>query len=226
MGQDITPRALATPLPAKQARSRKTRDALIAAGWKLLARHPWDNVTINDIVKTAGVSVGSFYTRFADKDAYFETLASEWVVRRGAQRIANLQHVGKGEDYLAQAILDTYRTTLAGHVSVEALVTYRTTLDNQHFWRAALVRGAAHPAFWKPFRELGLRVMARVLELRETELGRSLSEEETRHIRFAFQMANGLINNSIVNRPGPILPGSPEFEIELVRGLKAVAGVA
>lgn len=210
MGQDITPRALATPLPAKQARSRKTRDALIAAGWKLLARHPWDNVTINDIVKTAGVSVGSFYTRFADKDVYFETLASEWVVRRGAQRIANLQHVGKGEDYLAQAILDTYRTTL----------------DNQHFWRAALVRGAAHPAFWKPFRELGLRVMARVLELRETELGRSLSEEETRHIRFAFQMANGLINNSIVNRPGPILPGSPEFEIELVRGLKAVAGVA
>lgn len=210
MGQDITPRALATPLPAKQARSRKTRDALIAAGWKLLARHPWDNVTINDIVKTAGVSVGSFYTRFADKDAYFETLASEWVVRRGAQRIANLQHVGKGEDYLAQAILDTYRTTLANH----------------HFWRAALVRGAAHPAFWKPFRELGLRVMARVLELRETELGRSLSEEETRHIRFAFQMANGLINNSIVNRPGPILPGSPEFEIELVRGLKAVAGVA
>lgn len=210
MGQDITPKALATPLPAKQARSRKTRDALIAAGWKLLARHPWDNVTINDIVKTAGVSVGSFYTRFADKDAYFETLASEWVVRRGAQRIANLQHVGKGEDYLAQAILDTYRTTLA----------------NQHFWRAALVRGAAHPAFWKPFRELGLRVMARVLELRETELGRSLSEEETRHIRFAFQMANGLINNSIVNRPGPILPGSPEFEIELVRGLKAVAGVA
>jgi AcrR family transcriptional regulator len=210
MGQARSPKALATPLPAKQARSRRTRDALIAAGWKLLARHPWEEVTINDIVKTAGVSVGSFYTRFADKDAYFESLASEWVVRRGAQRIGDLQRVGEGEDYLAHVILDTYRTTL----------------ENQHFWRAALVRGAAHPAFWKPFRDLGLRVMTRVLELREAELGRPLSDEEVRHIRFAFQMANGLINNSIVNRPGPIQPGSPEFETELVRGLKAVAGVA
>ena len=210
MGQAGSPKSLASPLPAKQARSRKTRDALIAAGWKLLARHPWDDVTINDIVKTAGVSVGSFYTRFADRDAYFESLAAEWVARRAVQRLGVLERVGKGEDYFSRAILDTYRTTL----------------DNQHFWRAALVRGAAQPAFWKPFRELGLRVMTRMLELREAELGRPLSDEETRHIRFAFQMANGLINNSIVNRPGPIQPGSPEFEIELVRGLKAVAGVA
>ena len=209
MGQAGSSKSLATPLPAKQARSRKTRDALIAAGWKLLARHPWEEVTINDIVKVAGVSVGSFYTRFADKDAYFETLAAEFVERRSAQRIRDLEQLGRDADYLAHVILDTYRTTL----------------ENQHFWRAALMRGAANPVFWKPFRDLGLRVMGMVLELRAAELGRPLLDEETRHIRFAFQMANGLINNSIVNRPGPIMPGSPEFEAELVRGLKAVAGV-
>jgi hypothetical protein len=38
-------------------------------------------------------------------------------------------------------------------------------------------------------------------------------------------MANGLINNSIINRPGPIMLGTPEFESELVRGLKAVADI-
>jgi AcrR family transcriptional regulator len=210
MGQDRSTKSLATALPAKQMRSRKTRDALIAAGWKLMSRTPWDEVTISDLVKVAGVSVGSFYTRFADKDAYFESLAAEWVVRRGEERIQKLELMGKDQDYLSETILDTYRTTL----------------KNQHFWRAALVRGAAHPDFWKPFRELGLRVMARVLSMRETELGRVLTDEEARHIRFAFQMANGLINNSIVNRPGPIMPGTVEFEIELVRGLKAVAGVA
>lgn len=210
MGQARSLKSLAAPLPAKQARSRRTRDALIAAGWKLLAKHPWEEVTINHIVKAAGVSVGSFYTRFADRDAYFETLAAEWISQRSEQRIRELESLGIDEDYFAHVVLDTY------HV----------TLENQHFWRAALVRGAAHPAFWKPFRELGLRVTGRVLELRAAELGRPLTDEETRHIRFAFQMANGLINNSIVNRPGPILPGSPEFETELVRGLKAVAGVA
>ena len=71
----------------------------------------------------------------------------------------------------------------------------------------------------------GLRVLERVLEIRAAQVGRALTEDESRHIRFAFQMANGLINNSIVNRPGPIMPGTPEFEVELVRGLKAVAGV-
>lgn len=209
MGQAVSLKALATPLPAKQTRSRKTRDALIAAGWKLLARRPWEEVTINDIVKTAGVSVGSFYTRFADKDAYFESLAAEFVARRSAQRMRDLEKLNGNADYVAHVVLDSYRTTL----------------KNQHFWRAALARGAANPTFWKPFRELGLRVMGMVLQLRATELGRPLTEEESRHILFAFQMANGLINNSIVNRPGPILPGTPEFEVELVRGLKAVAGM-
>src|SRR5512137_66146 len=122
MGQAGSPKTLAAPLPAKQARSRKTRDALIAAGWKLLARHAWDDVTISDIVKAAGVSVGSFYTRFADKDAYFESLAAEWVARRSAQRMEALEHIDKDEDYFSHVILDTYRITL----------------ENQHFWRAAL----------------------------------------------------------------------------------------
>lgn len=210
MGQERSRLSLATPLPAKQARSRKTRDALIAAGWKLLARHSWDEITVNDIASAAGVSVGSFYTRFADRDAYFESLAAEWVARRSEDRMQALAQVDTHQDFFADAILNTYRATF----------------EQRNFWRAALMRGAVHPNFWKPFREMGLRVLERLLELREAQLGRSLSEEEKRHIRFAIQMANGLINNSIVNRPGPIMPGTPEFEAELVRGLKAVAGIA
>jgi AcrR family transcriptional regulator len=210
MGQERSRTPFATPLPAKQARSRRTRDALIAAGWKLLEKNSWDELTINDIVSAAGVSVGSFYTRFADRDAYFESLAAEWVEWRTGERMKALAHVEKDQDYFADAILDTYRALF----------------EHRNFWRAALVRGAEHPNFWKPFREMGLRVLERVLEIRAAQVGRPLREDESRHIRFAFQMANGLINNSIVNRPGPIMPGTPEFEVELVRGLKAVAGVA
>jgi hypothetical protein len=38
-------------------------------------------------------------------------------------------------------------------------------------------------------------------------------------------MANGVINNGIINRPGPLLPGTPEFEAALVHGFKAVSGL-
>jgi AcrR family transcriptional regulator len=209
MRQERQKSQLATPLPAKQARSRRTRDALLTAGRKLLAHHPWSDITINDIVKSAGVSVGSFYTRFKDKDAFFESLAAEWVVWRRDSRLEVLEGLTPRGDYFAEAILDTYQVTLA----------------QQHFWRAALMRGAADPSFWASFRDLGLALIERVLQLREQELGRKLRAEEVRHIRFAFQMSNGLINNSIVNRPGPILPGTTEFETELVRGFKAVAGI-
>ena len=209
MRQEKQKSPLAAPLPAKQARSRRTRDALLSAGRKLLAQHPWTEITIHDIVKAAGVSVGSFYTRFKDKEAFFESLAAEWVIWRRDSRMRLTDNLSPRDDYFASAVLDTYRVTL----------------EQQHFWRAALMRGAADPAFWSAFRDLGLSLIERVLQLRQEELGRKLRAEEIRHIRFAFQMANGLINNSIVNRPGPILPGTAEFETELVRGFKAVAGL-
>jgi AcrR family transcriptional regulator len=201
-------RGLGQPRPARQARSQKTRDLLLAAGWKLLARRPWQQLTINDIIATAGSSVGAFYARFANRDAFFESLAAQWLARREARRERLFATLDCHSDFTAIAILDSYRALM----------------DCQHFWHAALLRGATNPQFWQPFRAAGLRLIEHVVELRRAALGRPLSPVETRHLHFAFQMANGVINNNIVNRPGPIVPGTPEFETELVRGLKAVAG--
>ncbi len=201
-------RGLGQPRPARQARSQKTRDLLLAAGWKLLGQQPWETITINAIVAAARSSVGAFYARFADRDAYFESLAAQWIARAEERRDRLSTTLDCRDDYAAIIIRDSYRALL----------------EARYFWHAALVRGATHPQFWKPFRESGLRRIERVIELRGAALGRALTPTETRHIRFAFQMVNGVINNSIVNRPGPIMPGTPEFETELVRGFKAVAG--
>ncbi|MEO8315299.1 MAG: TetR/AcrR family transcriptional regulator [Pseudomonadota bacterium] len=201
---------LAGPLPAKQDRSRRTRDALMAAGWTLLERQAWQDISVIQIATEAGVSVGSFYTRFATKEAFFESLSAAWIERRREQRKAFMAGMSPQVDYAAECILWTYRS----------LMRY------SNFWTAALAKGAGSPDFWRPFRESALIMIDNVVDLRSAQLGRSLTADETRHIRFAFQMTNGLINNSIVNRPGPIMLGTPEFESELVRGLKAVAGIA
>lgn len=201
-------RGLGRPHPVRQARSQKTRDGLLAAGWKLLQRHAWDAITINDIVAAADSSVGAFYARFADRDAYFESLAVQWFERASQRRQALFAQLDSRADFAAAAVLDSYRLLM----------------QHEHFWRAALVRAATNPSFWKPFREASSAHAAQVIGLRRAALGRPLSPTEIRHIQFAFQMANGVINNAIVNRPGPLLPNTPEFESELVRGLKAVAG--
>ena len=201
---------LRTPLPTKQDRSRKTRDALIAAAWKLLQAHPWEVISINDLVKSAGCSVGAFYARFTDKEALFESLASEYLQERWSEREQGFGSLAADADYAACAILASY----------QHLMRY------QNFWRAALVKGATDQVFWEPFRTSGLRTMDLTVECHERRLGRSLTEDEIGRIHFAFQMANGAINNGIINRPGPLLPGTPEFEAALVRGFKAVSGLS
>jgi AcrR family transcriptional regulator len=199
---------LRSPLPTKQTRSRRTRDALIAAAWKLLEGQPWQVISINEIVKAGGCSVGAFYSRFADKEALLEALAAKWIADRWAERESGFAALTPDADYGAHAILGTYH-----HL-----------MRFQNFWRAALVKGASDQVFWEPFRTSGLRTIQLTMECHERRVGRKLTEEEIQRIRFAFQMANGAINNGIVNRPGPLLPGTPEFERELVRGFKAASG--
>src|SRR5438477_12487868 len=57
--------------PAKQARSRLTRDRLLAAGRKLLNQGAFEATSSGDSAAVADCSVGAFYQRFADKEAFF-----------------------------------------------------------------------------------------------------------------------------------------------------------
>lgn len=55
------------PKAAAQDRSRRKRDALLAAALKLFAKRGFDATTIEAIAKTAGVAVGGFYQHFGSK---------------------------------------------------------------------------------------------------------------------------------------------------------------
>lgn len=58
-------------------RAARTRAALIAAGFDLLAEKPIDAIPIDEVVATAGVAKGSFFNHFADKQAFAAAIASE-----------------------------------------------------------------------------------------------------------------------------------------------------
>lgn len=67
-----------TPLhwvkPPQQARSQKTLERLLDAAEELIAEHGVGSVTVSEVVRRAGSSVGAFYARFTDKDALLATL--------------------------------------------------------------------------------------------------------------------------------------------------------
>ena len=58
-------------------RAARTRGALIAAGFELLAEKPIDAIPIDEVVARAGVAKGSFFNHFADKHAFAAAIAAE-----------------------------------------------------------------------------------------------------------------------------------------------------
>ena len=57
-----------------QARARATCDAILEASAQLLETHGYAGVTTNSIAERAGVSIGSVYEYFPNKDAIFAAL--------------------------------------------------------------------------------------------------------------------------------------------------------
>jgi AcrR family transcriptional regulator len=62
---------------ALSPRAARTRRALIAAGFELLAEKPIDAIPIDEVVARAGVAKGSFFNHFQDKAAFAVAIADE-----------------------------------------------------------------------------------------------------------------------------------------------------
>jgi AcrR family transcriptional regulator len=60
----VAPRGVRTP---KQARSRQTRDRIVAAAIAVFERQGYDDTTTAAIAREAGIGVGTLYAYFADK---------------------------------------------------------------------------------------------------------------------------------------------------------------
>jgi AcrR family transcriptional regulator len=71
----------------KQARSKASFDAIIEAAAQLLAAAPYDALTTNHIAERAGVSIGTLYEFFPNKEAVIAVLAE----RRMQALVANMK---------------------------------------------------------------------------------------------------------------------------------------
>jgi len=195
-------------LPVKQSRAQKTRDSLLAAGFRLLRKKNFDELSVADIAKSAKCAVGSFYLRFADKDQYFLAIAE---MRR-------IQSRGRLENWYEGV-------TRASVVSRAIERELDFVLEHPNLWRAALKRGTTDPQFWEEFRELGRMSVARFIETYSMLIGRKISAEEQENIRFAFQVVRGTVNNTLINQPGPLRLDDPAFRRQIERAFRLVGEV-
>jgi AcrR family transcriptional regulator len=74
-----------------QRRSRETVDAIVEASARVLARHGYAASTTNRIAERAGVSIGSLYEYFPNKDSVLAALLERHTAEGGAQVLGALE---------------------------------------------------------------------------------------------------------------------------------------
>lgn len=76
--------------PVRQARARRTCNALLAAARDVFSESGFDATQTPDIAAAAGVSVGTFYRYFSDKRAIFVEVIGQELSRTYAEVMAKL----------------------------------------------------------------------------------------------------------------------------------------
>lgn len=176
-------------LPTRQRRSQETTVALLEAGAELLRDCAFDELSIDELCRRVGVTIGAFYGRFESKDAFFTALMS-LAARRGLSEI---------DEALAKD--DRTRAELEQVCCDVVAVIADVIRKNEGVLRAAMQYKAVQPARWITVRETASGIIERSMPLLLTRMGRGRTEAKRRTIAFAFQMVFGTLLSAVLNKP-------------------------
>src|SRR5689334_9527401 len=79
----------------RQARSKATVDTILDATTRVLVKQGFDRLSTNAVAVTAGVSIGSLYQYFPNKEALVLALIDRHVEQMNASILAELTRVAK-----------------------------------------------------------------------------------------------------------------------------------
>ncbi|MBT2185781.1 TetR/AcrR family transcriptional regulator [Sphingobium nicotianae] len=192
----------------KQSRSLQTQQSLIDAGWAILRDTPWEAVSVAMIARQAGRSVGIFYQRFGSKDEFLTVLIKLWL----AAGHARLEVARPASTPLA--VIDH---------NLESL--YERIRSHRYFWRAALQRAMDDPQSWEPFRQLLAAIRQKFAEELGASRARPLDSSERHRLDLAVQVFNSVLNNALLNDPGPLRIDQAAFLPTLKRIFLTVAAL-
>ncbi len=180
-------------LPANQARSRNARDRLLAAGERVFARLGYDAAHVNDIAQAADCSVGSFYRRFRDKEAFFKALHHRFTER-------NLENAARFffmPEWRAEPTSAMLRTLIANTAAIMR--------RNHGFFRALFQRSLAGAGadYW-PRMRAGTQRQGELLAefLASRDEGRR--EHLVRDCVFVLRAVDGALVHRLLNDAPPI----------------------
>jgi len=196
-----------------QPRAAATRDALLAAARNLLRDRDWEAVSIAGLAGANGLSVGSFYGRFRDKESFFALL----------QQQVSAEWLERGRALLAAARADARP---AARLVADLCAVYIGLMRHDAgFVRASLKHASTHPSSWTPIKSTGEAYVNEIVPVLAPRLERLLPAEREPRIRFAMQLLYGTGLNAVLNDPGPIRLADPRLEHSLAQVMAAYLAI-
>ena len=148
------------PLPTQQARAQQTTDRLLNAAEELLATGGAEAATLRAIADRAGMSLGTVYRRFPDKDAVLRSVYVRFFERAAASNKAGFANPRVGSLSIATLVRAMIRGMATGITQqrglLRALTLYARTHDNADFrLRAEALNEAVYGALGEIFAQRG-----------------------------------------------------------------------
>jgi len=194
--------------PALQGRSKKRRDDLISAGMDLLCEKNFADISIIELTSACGYSVGTFYSRFSDKESFFHAAQKAAVARF----ISAIEEEFSKPSWQAASTEDIFRTMV--DLSIDLLST-----NIRGVVRGSIAIAASDPDAWEPIRRCGetlTKTLLNLLHPRFIQDATAMSEES---IKFGMQMLFGTLTQAILNDNVNVKLAEPEMRDNLTRML-------
>jgi AcrR family transcriptional regulator len=198
---------------AKQSRSQAKHRALLEAGRRLLDQHDLGTLSVAQLTRDAGMSVGSFYSRFEDKDAWFAEL---------------LRVTGEQALQDTRALLSGARFARASHARKAALIVgHIVAIHREHrgIFRAAHSDPARSQLYWPQLHAYGQRLADAVYQALALHLQHLPPAQRRLRVGIALQLVFGTLVNAVLHNPGPIGLHDKRMESELSRVFLGTVGL-
>ena len=191
-------------LPTQQRRSQETTVALLEAAAVMLHERSLDELSIEDLCKRVGVTIGAFYGRFESKDAFFSalmSLAARKALAAVRAAVADEDNPGTGLEEACRRVVEIAVDVVRRNVGVV---------------RAASQYESIYPERWGTIRTTGSAMVDLAKPLLLARMGRGRVAAKERSIGFAFQMMFGTLINAVLHKPKLVSLDEPEMIDRLV----------
>jgi AcrR family transcriptional regulator len=165
----------------QQQRSKAAYERVIEHARHLAHERDFDAISIQELARGAGCSIGSFYYRFGTKDEFFRVLVDDMIARRDK---------AVQETFRAYAVAD-----LPAELAREAVANHRAYAG---LLRSIIKKHLEGEPAWKPISLLGRRITTEYTRRVAEARGAPLSAAQIERISFSFVWLYGLLAQGLL----------------------------